>query len=84
MTVHPQSMPPFPLPTVEEAVALQIASAYLTQAGTQVASFLLGCPPLDNGATLLAEFSNSMLTGAALCAGLVEMADTQQEFDQAA
>jgi hypothetical protein len=84
MAVHPHSHPPFPLPSAEEAVALQIVSEYLTLAGTQSASLLLGCPPLDSDTKLLAEFSNSMLNSAALCAGLVEMADAQQGFDQAA
>jgi hypothetical protein len=64
----------FPLPDEEQAVALQIASEYLTLAGTQSASRLLGCPRVDGETALLAEFSNSLLTGAALCAGLVEMA----------
>lgn len=84
MAVHPQSIPPFPLPTEEEAVALQIVSEYLTLAGTQAASLLLGCPPVDTETTLLADFSNSMLTGAALCAGLVELAEEQQGLDPAA
>jgi hypothetical protein len=83
MAVHPQSIPPFPLPTEEEAVALQIVSEYLTLAGTQAASLLLGCPPVDKDTTLLADFSNSMLTGAALCAGLVELAEEQHEQDLA-
>ena len=64
----------FSLPDEEQAVALQIASEYLTQAGTQSASLLLGCPRVDGETALLAEFSNSLLTGAALCAGLVELA----------
>jgi hypothetical protein len=75
LAVHSPPVPPFPLPDQEQAVALQIASEYLTLAGTQSASFLLGCPPLDKSTTLLAEFSNSMLSGAALCAGLVELAE---------
>jgi hypothetical protein len=79
MTFQLQSMPAFPLPNQEEAIALQIVSDYLSHAGTQSASLLLGCPSIDDATTLLAEFSNSMLSGAALCAGLVEIADQQSE-----
>jgi hypothetical protein len=84
VTVDPQTVPAFPLPTSEEAVALQIVSEYLTLPGTQSASVVLGCPPVDNNATLLAEFSNSMLSSAALCAELVELAEFHHDIDQAA
>jgi hypothetical protein len=44
-------------------------------AGTQVASVLLGCPPLDPNTAALAEFSTLMLRSAALCEGVLELAD---------
>lgn len=75
MDIQPQSVPIFPLPDQEQAIALQIVCDYLTQAGTQAATALLGCPKIDGSTTLLAEFSNSMLSGAALCAGLVAIVD---------
>jgi hypothetical protein len=79
VAVHPQITPSFTPPNEEEAVALQIASDYLTHAGTQFASFLLGCPRLDGDTVLLAEFSNSMLSGAALCAELVHVAERRAD-----
>lgn len=71
MAPHPQSVPYFPLPDQEQAIALQIASDYLTQAGTHAATFLLGCPKISGHTTELAEICNRMLSGASLCAGLV-------------
>jgi hypothetical protein len=56
-------------------MALQTARTYLHSAGTQVASFLLGCPPLDPDTAALAEFSSLMLRSAALCDGLLDLAD---------
>jgi hypothetical protein len=79
MAVHAQIMPSFTPPNEEEAVALQIVSDYLTHAGTQFASFLLGSPRLDGDTVLLAEFSNSMLSGAALCAELVHVAERRSD-----
>lgn len=75
MDTQPRSTPYFPLPDQEQAIALQIVSDYLTQAGTQAATYLLSCPKTDSDTALLAEFSNSMLSGAALCAGLVAAVD---------
>jgi hypothetical protein len=69
--------PPFSLPDPEQAIALQMASDYLTQIGTQAAAFLLGCPKITGDVALIAEFSNTLLNSAALCAGLVEIADEQ-------
>jgi hypothetical protein len=57
------------------SAALQTASAYLHVAGTQVACVLLGFPPLDPDTAALAEFSTLMLRSAALCEGLLELAD---------
>jgi hypothetical protein len=68
------SLPP---PSAEQVAALQTVRGYLNQAGTQVASYLLGCPPLTPETATLAEFSTQMLRGAALCEGLLELADEQ-------
>jgi hypothetical protein len=62
-----------PPPNTEQAAALQTASAYLHGAGTQVASVLLGFPPLDPDTAALAEFSSLMLRSAALCDGLRDL-----------
>ena len=64
-----------PPPNTEQAAALQTAREYLHVAGTQVASVLLGFPPLDRDTAALAEFSTLMLRSAALCDGLLELAD---------
>jgi hypothetical protein len=69
--------PPFSLPDPEQTIALQMASDYLTQIGAQAATFLLGCPKITGDSALIAEFSNTLLNSAALCAGLVEIADEQ-------
>ncbi len=79
MVVHLSVAPSFTPPNEEEAVALQIVSDYLTHTGTQFASFLLGSPRLDGDTVLLAEFSNSMLSGAALCAELVHVAECRSD-----
>ena len=65
----------FPPPNPEQAAALHTASEYLNFAGTQVASVLLGFPPLDPNTAALAEFSTLMLRSAALCEGLLDLAD---------
>jgi hypothetical protein len=65
----------FPPPSPEQAVALQTAREYLHVAGTQVASVLLGFPPLDPDTAALAGFSTLMLRSAPLCDGLLEPAD---------
>lgn len=69
-----------PPPNDSQAAALQIVSEYLNLAGTQVASVLRGCPPLDRNAMTLAEFSNRMLQSAALCEGLLELTDQHQRL----
>jgi hypothetical protein len=65
----------FPPPNPEQAAALETAGNYLTFAGTQVASVLLGFPTLDPDTAALAEFSSLMLRSAALCDGLLELTD---------
>jgi hypothetical protein len=65
----------FPPPSEDQAAALQTVSEYLHYAGTQVASFLLGFPPLDGDTTTLVEFSTLMLQSAALCDALIELTE---------
>ncbi len=65
----------FPPPNPEQAVALQTTRAYLHCAGTQVASALLGFPPLNPDTAALAELSTLMLRSAALCEELLELTD---------
>ena len=77
VAAFPAPVAPLPPPTAVQAAALEIVREYLTQAGTQVASGLLGCPPLTRETATLAEFSTQMLRGAALCEGVLELADEQ-------
>jgi hypothetical protein len=65
----------FPPPSREEAEALSIVSAYLARTGTRVASHLLGVPPINTDAVVLADVSNTLLRSASLCAGLVELGE---------
>jgi hypothetical protein len=65
----------FPPPTTEQAAALQTTSEYLNQAGTQVASVLLGCPQPTGDTATLAKFSTLLLRSAALCDGLLDLTD---------
>ena len=80
MAIQHQPVFHLPPPSDEQTAALRTVSKYLNRAGTQVASFLLGCPPLNDDTATLAEFSNMMLRGAALCEGLLELADEQQRL----
>jgi hypothetical protein len=73
----PRSVP-IPPPSHDEALALAIAGSYLTRAGTQVASRLLGCPDPDGEAIILADLSDYLLGSAALCAKLLALADEQR------
>lgn len=73
------TIPLFPLPTDEQAIALRIAADYLSLVGRQTATALFGCPVMDSDTKLLASISNSMLTVAALCEGLVELIDQLAE-----
>ena len=59
-------------PNPEQVAALKTARAYLTVAGTQLASVLLGFPQLSDDSATLAEFSTLMLRSAALCEGLLD------------
>jgi hypothetical protein len=78
MTVQRQASLPLPLPNDVESAALRTVSDYLTRAGTQVASVLLGCPPLDGDTKVTAEFSNLLLGSAALCSGLLDLEDDER------
>jgi hypothetical protein len=75
VAVHPQPTLPFPAPSEAEAVALRMVRDYLTRAGTHVASRLLGCPPPGRETQIVADLSESMLSSAALCAGLLDLTD---------
>ena len=66
-----------PLPNHDEVRALAVAGSYLTRAGTQVASRLLGCPEPDREAVMLADLSDTLLGSAALCSGLLDLADDE-------
>lgn len=63
-----------PLPTDAEAAALQTVRAYLTRAGTQVASRVLGCPDPTGEVAAQADLRNALLASAALCVGLLDLA----------
>ena len=76
MACHPLPIVRFPPPSPEQAVALQTASEFLNHAGTQITSILLGFPQLTGDTATLAEFITLMLCRAALCDGLLELADT--------
>ena len=65
----------FPPPDTEQAAALRTTGAYLHQAGTQIASLLLGFPQVTPETATLAEFGTLMLRGAALCEGVLELVD---------
>jgi hypothetical protein len=78
VATHPGPVAQLPPPSAEQAAALETVRAYLNQAGTQVASCLLGCPPLTSETATLAELSTQMLRSAALCEGLLELADEQR------
>src|SRR5215212_10833235 len=84
VAAFPAPVAPLPPPSAEQAAALVIVREYLTQAGTQVASGLLGCPPLTRETATLAEVSTQMLRGAALCEGLLELADEQRRVSELA
>jgi hypothetical protein len=73
----PDPIASLPPPSAEQTAALETVRAYLTQAGTQLASCLLGCPPLTRETATLAEVSSQMVRGAALCEGLLALADEQ-------
>ena len=67
-------------PNDEQSAALQTASMYLNQAGTQIASVLLGFPQLTGDTAMLAEFSTLLLHSAALCEGLLDLTDELQRL----
>ena len=73
---HREHIHHFPPPSSEQAAALQTVSQYLNQAGTRVASFLLGFPPHNGDTATLAEFSTLLLRIAALCDVLLERTDS--------
>lgn len=62
-------------PTIAEAAALAVAAAYLNRAGTHAASLLLGHAPTAPDGPLLEAVRDQLLGGAALCDGLLDVAD---------
>jgi hypothetical protein len=74
VAIHQLPVVHFPPPNETQADALRSVSEYLHVAGTQVASVLLGCPPLNPGTAALAEFSSLLLRSAALCDGVLDLA----------
>lgn len=62
-------------------MARRLASDHGVQAscrfrgGTHTATHLLGFPPLTKATADVAEFSNMLLTSAALCEGVLDLAD---------
>lgn len=74
MAVNPHTSVLVALPSSREVDAIQVVGDYLTRVGTQAATMLLtGAAPPQ--ADLLAELSDTMLAGAALCAGLLDLVD---------
>ena len=74
MPDHTASFLRFPPPDPTERAALTIAAAYFARAGTTTATRLLGGPAGD-AAGLWATLQEQMLSGAALCHGLVDLVD---------
>lgn len=64
-----------PSPTAAEAAALALVAAYLARAGTRAASLLLGHAPHALDGPLLEAVRDQLLGGAALCDGLLDLAD---------
>jgi hypothetical protein len=64
--------PPLARPTPVETDALARTAAYLSRAGTAVASHLLGADTVTGNAALAAALRDQLLAGAALCHGLLE------------
>jgi len=60
-------------PDIDEAAALAVAARYLSRAGTAAGSRLLGLRIDPNEATLIEATRDSLLAGAALCDGLLDL-----------
>ena len=84
VATHPDPVAPLPPLSAEQAAALETVRASLSQARTQVASCLLGCPPLTRETATLAEISTQMVRGAALYEGLLELADERRRLSELA
>jgi len=59
-------------PNAAEAAALAVAATFLRRSGTSLASLLLVAPPPAEAA-LLESVRDSLLAGAALCDGLLDL-----------
>ncbi len=66
-----------PSPTAAEAAALAVVATYLARAGTRAASLLLGHAPTAPDGPLLEAVRDQLLGGAALCNGLLDLANTR-------
>src|SRR5687767_3750517 len=72
---HRSPYPPtvlFAPPDTDEAAALAVAARYLSRAGTAAGSRLLGLRVDAGEAALAVALRDSLLAGAALCAGLLD------------
>ena len=78
-----RSFPVLP-PSAAEAAALSVAAGYLARAGTRTASLLLGGRVVGGDAALLEALRDSLLGSAALCDGLLDLADQRKPAAQAA
>ncbi len=64
----------FVLPDTDEAAALAVAARYLSRAGTSAGSRLLGLRIDPGEAAFMESMRDSLLAGAALCDGLLDIA----------
>ncbi len=84
MEYHPARRRPglFAPPTIEQAAALAVAARYLSTSGAAAGSRLLGWR-VDSGEDALAlALCDSLLAGAALCIGLLDLAGDSPEVGQ--
>ncbi len=67
------------MPSFPKASALQIADATLSLVGRQTVLSRPGCPPLIGITTQFASIATGLFTGAAPCAGQVQLSDLEAE-----
>ena len=77
MAASPTPSLAFPVrpPSTAEAAALAVVARYFGRAGTQAATLLLGDAVDPKEAALLGDLRDQLLAGAALCEGLLALAD---------
>ncbi len=73
----PVAPPPFPFlaPSAAEAEALTLAATYLSRAGPRIGSIFLAQWSPPEVAVVLESLRDSLLAGAALCDGLLDLAN---------